>query len=170
MSKVYIKEFLPNPVGKDTDGEYIKLFNEGVDDINLSGWKIVDASGKKFNLNGYTIKTNSELVLSYSATKISLNNNGETLFLYDSAGNLIDEVGYSGKAAEGIAYGKEIVLNEELRNEFLEDESQFAQLSNSVSGSGLTQLFVNLILTATVLSLIFIYVVKKLDADQKNSS
>ena len=33
---VYFKELLPNPVGKDTDGEWIKLINIGEETVNIS--------------------------------------------------------------------------------------------------------------------------------------
>ena len=120
-----IQEFLPNPVGKDNDGEYIKLFNDGREAVNLSGWKIKDASGKTYSLNGKSIIGQGELILDYAATKISLNNNGETLFLYDSSGKLVDEVGYSGSAAEGMVYGKKVELSEEIKQELFEDSNRF---------------------------------------------
>ncbi len=102
-----IKEFLPNPVGPDKDGEYVKIFNDSDKAVNLAGWKISDASGKVFNLSG-TIKSKTELVFFYSQTKISLNNSGETVFLKDSSGKLIDQLGYSGMAEEG-----KIIIREE---------------------------------------------------------
>ena len=48
---VLISEFLPNPPGKDADGEWIELLtrNQAVD---LSGWVLKDASGKSFSLDG----------------------------------------------------------------------------------------------------------------------
>ena len=96
-----INEFLPNPVGKDADGEWIELFNNSQETINLNGWQIKDASGKTFIFKNQTINPGEYLVLDYKTTKISLNNNGETLFLYDQNGNLIDKVGFTGSAPEG---------------------------------------------------------------------
>ena len=95
-----IKEFLPNPVGPDKDGEYIKIFNDGGEAVNLAGWKISDVSKKSFTLNG-TLDPKQELVLFSAKTKISLNNNGETIFLADPKGVLADKLGYTGAAEEG---------------------------------------------------------------------
>lgn len=95
-----IKEFLPNPVGDDKEGEYIKLLNDGNKQINLSGWSVKDASGKTFRLSGF-LDAGQELVLPYSQTKIALNNDGEQVLLHDAAGNLVDELSYTGKAIDG---------------------------------------------------------------------
>jgi hypothetical protein len=103
-----VKEFLPNPVGADKDGEYIKIFNDGDKAVNLAGWKISDASKKSFTLSG-TLDSKQELVLFSAQTKISLNNNGETIFLTDSKGALADKLGYTGVAEEG-----KIILKQEI--------------------------------------------------------
>lgn len=102
-----INEFFPNPVGKDTDGEFIELFNNSQNEVSLAGWKIKDASGKTFILN-QKIPSGGYLVLNYKTTKISLNNDAETIFLYDSAGKLIDKVGFSGGSIEGKSYSRNV--------------------------------------------------------------
>ena len=103
-----IKEFLPNPIGLDKEGEYIKIFNDSDKAISLSGWKISDASKKEFALSG-TIDSKQELVLLSTKTKISLNNNGETIFLTDPKGVLTDNLSYTGLAEEG-----RIILKQEI--------------------------------------------------------
>jgi len=95
-----IKEFLPNPVGSDKDGEYIILLNDSQAAVFLDGWKLRDAAGKEFFLKG-SLGAGQELKLFYVETKISLNNNGERLQLFDVAVNLKDELSYSGQAEEG---------------------------------------------------------------------
>lgn len=96
-----IFEFLPNPVGKDTNGEWIKLFNDAGAAVNLDGWQIKDASDKTFSFGPTTINSGEYLTLDYKTTKISLNNNGETLFLYDASRLLVDKAEYIGSATEG---------------------------------------------------------------------
>ncbi len=95
-----IKEFLPNPVGSDQAGEYIKFLNNGPEAVLLNGWILKDASGKTYQLSG-SLPAGQELALPYSQTKIALNNNGEKLFLYGADGKLADELGYTGQAEEG---------------------------------------------------------------------
>ncbi len=102
-----ISEFLPNPIGKDTDGEFIELFNDSLSQINLSGWKLKDASGKIFTFGNQTLKAGEYLVLNYKTTKITLNNDAETLFLFDSSGNLIDKAEFSGVAPEAKSFSQQ---------------------------------------------------------------
>ncbi len=101
-----INEFLPNPVGKDQDGEWIELFNNKEGDINLNGWQIKDASGKTFIFKNQKILSNQYAVLDFKTTKISLNNSGETIELYNQKGDLIDKAEYVGVAAEGKSFSK----------------------------------------------------------------
>lgn len=110
-----ISEFLPNPVGKDTDAEWIELFNNGDSEINLSGWRLKDASGKIFSFGNIEISPGGYAVLDYKTTKISLNNDGETLFLFDRDGNLIDKAEYVGAAPEG----KSLIRQAPLENNFI---------------------------------------------------
>lgn len=97
---VVINEFLPNPAGKDTEGEWIELFNNSQEAVNLNGWQIKDASGKTFFFKN-KIGPGEYLVFDYKTTKISLNNSAETLFLYDQKGALIDKAEFAGTAPEG---------------------------------------------------------------------
>lgn len=100
-ASMIIEFFLPNPIGKDTEGEWIKLFNNSNKEVDLSGWQIKDASGKTFTFGNVKIEAGKELVLSYQQTKIYLNNKGETLFLFNKAGELIDQLSFSGSIPEG---------------------------------------------------------------------
>lgn len=107
---VLISEFFPNPAGKDTDGEWIELFNSGAEPADLSGWALKDASGKGFSLDGYRIAPFDYLVLDSKTTKIGLNNGGETLFLFRS-GDLQDKAEFIGTAGEGISVSRKIGEN-----------------------------------------------------------
>jgi len=79
---VYINEFLPNPTGQDTH-EWIELYNSGAEDVSLDGWYIEDVFGstKQFSLNGYTIATQTYIILDSAITGISLNNDKEQVKL-----------------------------------------------------------------------------------------
>lgn len=116
--QIIFTEILPNPA----DGEeYIELFNPTDEPINLSGWKLQDASGRTyvitaFDLTKLTIADVTEsnevllepgeyLLLEYPTTHIRLNNSGgEEVQLMDADDNLIDEVYYDGTAKKGYAY------------------------------------------------------------------
>ena len=52
---VFFKEVLPNPVGEDAGGEWIKLVNTEEDITSLAGWSIKDASGKTYFLSSKSV-------------------------------------------------------------------------------------------------------------------
>jgi hypothetical protein len=156
---MFIDSFLPNPVGKDTDGEWIKLFNNRNETINLDGWRLKDALGKTFIFKGQKIKAGEYLVLDYKTTKISLNNNGETLFLYNKNGDLVSQAEYGGVAEEGKIFhnqsAKELsasIINPILNNQAISAAQKF--------DSG--DLFIG-IFSALILSVALIFIIKKLN-------
>ena len=98
---VFIKELLPNPVGRDVDGEWINIVNTSNEAVDIHGWSLTDTSGKAFSFQkGTSIPPMTEMTLKYSQTKISLNNNGDTLKLIDSVGVVVDTLSYSGQVSD----------------------------------------------------------------------
>jgi hypothetical protein len=154
-----IDSFLPNPIGKDTDGEWIKLFNDGNETINLAGWRLKDASGKTFIFKEQKIKAGEYLVLDYKTTKISLNNDGETLFLYNKNGDLVSQAGYDGVAEEGKIFhnqsAKELsasIINPILNNQAINAAPKFDSIAFPIG-----------IFSALILSVALIFIIKKLN-------
>ncbi len=94
---VVIESLLPNPVGPDRGAEWIELTNRGTDAVNLSGWSLKDASGKVFVLSG-TLAPQGGIKLQDPQTKITLNNDTDTIYLYDRSGGLIDKLSYENPA------------------------------------------------------------------------
>jgi len=183
-----ISEFFPNPIGKDSGNEWIELFNDSENAVNLNGWQIKDTSGKTFIFKNQIIVPHEYLVLDNKTTKISLNNNNETLFLYDAKGNLIDKATFTGAASEGkslIRQNNQFVFTNEPTpgetNKLSEQIKDKANI-NSISKEKLitstdftinqtnqvyrdvnfTNLFVGFCL-ALILSFVFIFTVKKLN-------
>lgn len=98
---VFIRELLPNPVGRDTEGEWIKLVNTGEATVEIGGWKLSDASGKEFVFrSGETVAPKSSILLEYSQTGIVLNNNGDTIKLLNNKGEILDSLTYSGQISD----------------------------------------------------------------------
>lgn len=175
---VIINEFLPNPAGKDTEGEWVKLFNNGDTAVDVSGWQIKDASAKAFIFsatNKKIIAGGETLTLDYKTTKISLNNNGETIFLYDKNGSLVDRAEYTGTATDGKVYiraenGKFISSGSSAGMQETDSVSSQASLNNESANIGaiinnynpglnfLMGIFIALVLTA-----LFIFISKKLE-------
>lgn len=115
--QIIFTEILPNPNAGDS--EFIEIYNSTDQDIDISGWKLVDASGKTYVLtaldlerliiaeinSGVILKSNKYLLLDYSTTNIRLNNSGgEEIQLLDAEDNLIDEITYESSAKQGFAY------------------------------------------------------------------
>ncbi len=107
---VVINQFLADPdgspsQGNDSDdlplGEWVELFNRSqTETIDLSGWYLEDESGHIINLTadrtlGGTTLLDPQTSLRFYLNKAILNNGGDTLYLYDLNGNLIDKVHYS---------------------------------------------------------------------------
>lgn len=81
-AQVVINEILPNPVGDDTNTEWVELYNATPSLIDLSGYKLKDANGHEQLISG-TITANGWIVI-YSQGSFSLNNSGiEAIELFD---------------------------------------------------------------------------------------
>ncbi|PIR88963.1 MAG: hypothetical protein COU07_03680 [Candidatus Harrisonbacteria bacterium CG10_big_fil_rev_8_21_14_0_10_40_38] len=161
---VEIKEALPNPIGKDTDGEYITLTNKGVDSVNLSGWKIKDLSGKTFSLTGYTINPNEDLKLLYKTTKISLNNDKETIFLQNEKGEEIDKLEITSPSeGEVIKKGDKNIqqVNSPLNKELIKNISNTKGVA-TIQENNSPYMFIGYgLISALLLSIIAVYSMKK---------
>jgi uncharacterized protein YdeI (BOF family)/plastocyanin len=109
-SDVIINEFLPNPEGSDNQGEFIEIFNEGSETVDLFGWQLDDEEGgsSPYTIpDGTSIVAGEYLVFYREATGISINNSGDAVRLLYPNGNVADEVRYEGSAREGEAYAQD---------------------------------------------------------------
>jgi hypothetical protein len=101
---VIISEFLPNPVGDDEAGEWIELWNGSEDTVDISGWKIQDASGSSYIFSQGTFLVSQEYkIFPRTQTGITLNNSDESLLLFDPNGEKRSELGFGGSASEGVS-------------------------------------------------------------------
>ncbi len=101
-----INEFLPNPIGSDNEGEWVELFNDSGESLNLADWQIDDeiAQGSKpFKIGKEIINPFGYAVFSYKQTKISLNNDKGEVNLITPNGKIMQKVYYE-KAPEGESY------------------------------------------------------------------
>lgn len=107
---VLITEILPNPDGEE---EFIELFNNSGESIDIGGWQIQDASGKTHTINDFNVAVQATggmepgeyIFITQSVSKLYLNNTGgEELWLQDPSGTIIDDVSYPDRAPLGAAY------------------------------------------------------------------
>jgi len=112
---IVLNEFLPNPdpsangldYGDDDsimpDGEWIEIYNNGTDNIDLSEWYIKDQDNNIRDITNLNIDIGSAIIgangsgtewlVVYMNGEL-LNNEGDTIYFYDSSGNLIDSYSY----------------------------------------------------------------------------
>jgi len=104
---VVINEIAWMGTNNSVNDEWLELYNNTENPINLDGWQLVSQDGTpKINLSGtvpangfYLLeRTNDDTVPGISADKIyagALSDSGENLKLYDNLNNLIDQVNCS---------------------------------------------------------------------------
>jgi len=104
LKNILINEVLPDPEGSDAEGEWIELFNNSQQELSLKDCYLIDENlkdkgdpQKYFYFEDIVIEPLGFLVLDYKDTKISLNNTGDIIELYDRKGELLSGV-YFGKS------------------------------------------------------------------------
>lgn len=104
-SQIKISEILPNPVGSD-DGEWIEIYNQGSNTVDLSDFKLQDNSAGQYIIGqGLLLAGNSYLVLYKNQTKISLNNTGgDSVKIYSPDNNILGNIIYEASAPEGKSF------------------------------------------------------------------
>lgn len=131
-SAISISEIMAAPEGEDDLNEWVELYNNGSEPINLSGWIIGDLAdndtleGGLFFGQGAIIPPGGFALITDDKTRVydnfnvspeavhlysddasignGLSNNNDSVFLFDSLGSLIDQFPYSRTAS-----GKSIV-------------------------------------------------------------
>jgi len=131
--EILVSEFLPNPKGKDEDGEWIEIYNAGRKELNLDGWFLddIDGGSKPYKIKEKIILPGEYLVFSRQETKIALNNNFDSVRILDPEGNLFFEISYE-KPKEGFSYALDengdwlwtSILTPGTKNLFSDDEAE----------------------------------------------
>lgn len=99
-----LSEVYPNTEGDDAEEEFIELENFGEEPVDLWGWFLEDASGKRFlQAESYMVAAGARIAFYRSDTKLTLNNTSETVRLFAPDGTLVDELSYD-RAKEGYVF------------------------------------------------------------------
>ncbi len=84
-------ELYPNTSGDDATEEFIELENTGDAAVDLTGWQIADASGKTFTAKNETlVAPHALLALHRDVTKLTLNNDADSVTLVAPNGTVVD--------------------------------------------------------------------------------
>ena len=107
-----------NPPGNDLEGEgeYVVIENIGISDVDMTGWQLRDAADHTYTFpNGFVLKagaevrvhtgsgTDTETDLYWGRRQAVWNNNGDTAYLYDAEGNLVDKCSWTGKEGGSVS-------------------------------------------------------------------
>ncbi len=94
---VMVSEFVSDPVAGQT--EWIELLNTTDSNIDLTGWQILDASGKATELQGYILAGGYYLAVQ---PKGNLNNDGDLIAILDPTGQTIHQIEYGDCLSEAV--------------------------------------------------------------------
>lgn len=95
--RVLISEFLPDPAGKDQEGEWIEIYNPSDLWVDLTGWQLDDKEGgsKPFIIPENTFMgPKGYLVFSREITKIALNNDTDEVRIIFPNNEISDSIEY----------------------------------------------------------------------------
>jgi len=101
---IFINAFLPNPIGPDTQDEWIEVCNDGSQIADLSNWRlddIADGGSKEFLIKNIEIDPEKCFRFMRSDTKIAINNNGDDVRLTNPAGDVVDQISFDTTASSG---------------------------------------------------------------------
>lgn len=113
LPDLLISEFIPDPVGSD-DGEWMELYNHSDKIINLTGWQLDDGEGgsRPYIFPAATsILPGEFLLVSRAQSKLTLNNQNDSVRILTPLGDLWQEVIYQ-KIASGQSQAWDL-LNQE---------------------------------------------------------
>lgn len=101
-----IASLLPDPVGSDVQNEVVTLRNDSASPVSLAGWRLRDADGHFVELGIHgTIAPLATLDIVRNGSRLSLNNDGDTIRLLDADGVTVDEVSYEAVALGQVVQG-----------------------------------------------------------------
>lgn len=89
---ILINEFVSDPA--DTDTEWIELYNKNDFAVDLTGWQVLDGSGKATVLGGQIDATSGNPFFVVENPKGKLNNGGDAIILENDQAEIIDAVYY----------------------------------------------------------------------------
>jgi hypothetical protein len=103
-SQVVLNEVLANPDAEPVE-EWAELYNVGTEEVDLGGWSLSDSNGhgssESVTLDlGTTIAAGEHLVVVLQANDGLLDNDGDGVELYNTNGELVDEVTWTTARAD----------------------------------------------------------------------
>lgn len=93
---IIINELMPNPSGDETKNEWIELYNNSDEAIDLNGWHLKDLYGSThdfaiFNIKGTIIGPRQFLLFYRDETNVTLNNDTDSVVLVQPNGKILSQ-------------------------------------------------------------------------------
>lgn len=151
-ASVIINEIMYSPLSNQT--EWVELWNRSSRTVNLNRWAISDSdtNSKAFIINDFLLESNGYFVVAEDSSLLelfspppgsftvlknwpTLNNNFDSVMLYDLAGNTIDRVNYSNSWGGNVGISLERI-NQNLASN---DSSNWSSSVNFVGGTPAAQ-------------------------------
>ncbi|MBI2410575.1 MAG: lamin tail domain-containing protein [Candidatus Kerfeldbacteria bacterium] len=101
---VSLSELLPDPTGVDSTDEWIEIANTGDGAVYIGGWQLTDQS-TYYTIGDLTIAAGEYLLFEIGETGMSLNNSGDTVYLIDPYGDIVNGTQYVN-APEGESWAR----------------------------------------------------------------
>lgn len=106
LKTIRLSEFYPNTGGNDATEEFIEIENTGDQSVSLEEWILADANGTKFTFaKDAVIAAHTFKAFLRPETKISLNNDDETVTLTAPDGEIVDTQTYE-QAKPALTYAR----------------------------------------------------------------
>lgn len=175
--EIIIKSFLPNPEGKDAQGEWVEIANIGSSTASLEGWHLAASGKKEFLLSGFLLPGEAR-TYARSETKLSLSNTNGFVALFDQMNTQVSRLSFSGAAPSGAicAAGRSPCFTRAVRPRSLRQTpapgvqslpKEYSEVGTARAGSGMFPVFVSAISCAFFLCLLFgIFYAKSNDLSQ----
>lgn len=104
QARLVINEMMPNPDDDNDASEWIEIYNDSAEVMELTGYSLKDASDKTY-LFSTTISGKGFRVIPKSESKLGLNNDKETVILTNDKNEQIDIFEYT-KTSENLVYAR----------------------------------------------------------------
>jgi len=105
-----------DPPGSDVEGEYVRITNTGLADVDMSGWQLKDEKDHAYTFPpGFVLKAGASVRvhtgsgednstdLYWGRGRAVWNNDGDTAYLYDASGKLVDRCSWTGKEGGAVS-------------------------------------------------------------------
>ena len=106
---IIINEMMPNPSADETKNEWIELYNNSSESVDLTDWYLTDIKGSihQYKIKNITIAPSDYIVFNRSETGITLNNDQDGVRLYQPNDNLLFESSVFSNGSEDWSWARQ---------------------------------------------------------------